>query len=138
MNLISRGNLQLLAWYRFLFFSYHSGVCNEDIAILDSTMVLVFDNILFSMPLSSIYHAKTFIPIQSCPNLNVIENGVDPNNITRIQRCCNLDISTKYHHLSGTTNLILAIKTSIPLLMLIPCIKTHTTIHHTNTGVYSN
>lgn len=74
---------------------------------------------------------------KSCPNLNVIENGVDPNNITRIQRCCNLDISTKYHHLSGTTNLILAIKTSIPLLMLIPCIKTHTTIHHTNTGVYS-
>lgn len=33
-------------WYGiiFFYFSYHLGVYNEDIAILDTTMVLVFDS----------------------------------------------------------------------------------------------
>jgi hypothetical protein len=100
-------------------------------------MVLVFDNILFSMPLRSTYHARTFIPRQSHPNSNMIVNGVDPNDILDIQVFCKFDIPTKYHHSTGTTNSIPTTKTLIPLLMLIPCINAHTTIHHTNTGVYS-
>lgn len=73
-------------WYGiiFFYFSYHLGVYNEDIAILDTTMVLVFDSILLSMPLGSIYHARTFMPRQRHLNINMVENGVEPNNISDI------------------------------------------------------
>jgi hypothetical protein len=48
---------------------------------------------------------ELFIPRQNQPSINMVQNSVDPNNNSGIQRLSHLDIPTKYQFLSGITNL---------------------------------
>jgi hypothetical protein len=61
---------------------------------------------LFSIPFGCIYHARTFIPGQNHPSINVVQSGIDPNNNSRIKRYYHLDIPTKYQYFTGITILI--------------------------------
>ena len=56
---------------------------------------------LFLIPYMSTYYAKSFIPRQIWPSINVVYNGIDPNNNLDIQRFFHLHIPTIYYYLIG-------------------------------------
>lgn len=61
---------------------------------------------LFSKPLGSMCHARTFIPRQNCLGINVIHNGIDPNYNFDRQHFFHLDIPTKFQYLNDSTILL--------------------------------
>jgi hypothetical protein len=76
---------------------------------MDPCRVWMFDFSFFDwflIPLGSKYHAEIFIPRSNHPSINMVWNGINPNNNSGIQRFSHLDIPTKYQCLIGITILI--------------------------------
>lgn len=61
---------------------------------------------LFSISFGSINHATTFIPMQDRPSINMVQNGIDPNNDLDIRWSFHLDLPIKYKFLTTIAVLI--------------------------------
>ena len=49
--------------------------------VFGTSKIWIFDvAFLFLISFGSIHHPRTFIPRQNCPCINMVYNGVDPNN----------------------------------------------------------
>ena len=60
----------------------------------------------FPMSFESIYHARTFHTWVKLPWINMVWNGIDPNNNSGIQWCSHLDILTRNEYWLVLKNLI--------------------------------
>ena len=84
----------VLVWYHFL--KYHSSIYNEDFTFFWCTVAMGIWQYSFSMPFRFTYHARIFMPWQTHPSINMIQNNIDSNNNSGMQRFSHLDIPTKY------------------------------------------
>ena len=80
------------------------GIYNENFPFFVTIRCLMV--LLFSIPFESVYHARTFIPMQNHSSINMVWNGIDPNSNSGIQRISHLEAPTEYQYLTGITNLI--------------------------------
>ena len=74
---------------------------------------------MFLIPYGSIYHAS----------INMVQNVIDPNYNSVIQRFSPLEIPTKYQYVTGITILIYkgrVFDAIIDVYLLIPCIRLYT------------
>lgn len=49
-----------------------------------------------------IYYARLFVPTLIHPTIDIVYNGIDPNNKSNRHRFCHLDILVKYQYLNDT------------------------------------
>ena len=94
---------------------------------------------LFSIQFGSIYIARTFIPSQKLPSINMASNGTDPNINSAIHIFSHLHIPTKYQYLTGVQlwhpRVVLPYYYGCKLLL--PCIHLYTrpTLVYTNWSI---
>jgi hypothetical protein len=90
-----------------VFFFYLGSINNEGFTFFDTSRVLIYMMVfLFSIPFESTFHARTFIPRENPPSINMLENDYDPNNNSGAQRFCHLDLPAIYQYLAGISILI--------------------------------
>ena len=97
----------VLIWY-CLFSLYHSVIYVEDFILF-----LYHKGMVISHYFCFRYHSDLYtIQVSSYlgrnrPSINMVKNGIDPNNTSSKQRFSHLDIPTKYQYLIGITTWIL-------------------------------
>ena len=121
---------------------YQSGIYNEDITFFLMPVAHGYLTVNFvSIPFGYIYHAKTFIPGQNRPTINMVQKGIDANNNSGIKRYYHLDIPTKYQYFTGITILITTgrlLDTIIDVDYSYPCKHLHTRQMLVSTCQYYN